>query len=239
MICVYSRSFAAFILAACLLPAARLKDLAAVEGVRDNMLVGYGLVVGLKGTGDRQQTVFSTQTLANLLDEMGITVSPTAVRVNNIAAVMVTATLPPYADPGARLDVLVNSIGDAQSLQGGTLLLTPLKAATGEVYAAAQGSISIGGFAAGNAQAGVQVNHPTVGRIAGGALVEKASPTAPPSSTSLRLHLRRPDFSTAARVAEALNKKFGPAVALAQNGGLVQVQVPEAFRLKMRALWQN
>jgi flagellar P-ring protein precursor FlgI len=232
MIRVSLRSFAAGFVIVCLLPAARLKDLAAVDGVRDNMLVGYGLVVGLKGTGDRQQTVFSTQTLANLLDKMGITVNPTAIRVNNIASVMVTATLPPYADPGGRLDVLVNSIGDASSLQGGTLLLTPLKAATGEVYAAAQGPISIGGFSAGNAQAGVQLNHPTVGRIASGALVEKASPTAPPSSTSLKLHLRRPDFSTAARVAEALNKKFGPAVAQAQNAGIVQVQVPEAFRSK-------
>ena len=172
MICVHSRLFAACILTVSLLPAARLKDLAAVDGVRDNMLVGYGIVVGLKGTGDRQQTVFSTQTLANLLDKMGITVSPTAIRVNNIAAVMITATLPPYADPGSRLDVLVNSIGDASSLQGGTLLLTPLKAATGEVYAAAQGPISIGGFSAGNAQAGVQLNHPTVGRTEIGALVK-------------------------------------------------------------------
>src|SRR5437867_3794597 len=122
------------------LPAARIKELVTVDGVRDNMLVGYGLVIGLKGTGDRQQTVFSTQTLANVLQRMGVSVSPTALRVNNIAAVMVTATLPPYAEPGTRLDVTVSSIGDAGSLQGGTLLLTSLKASTGVVYAVAQGS---------------------------------------------------------------------------------------------------
>jgi flagellar P-ring protein precursor FlgI len=225
-------SFAAIFLVAGLLDGARVKDLAQVEGVRDNLLVGYGLVVGLKGTGDRQQTVFSTQTLANLLERMGVSVSPTALRVNNIAAVMVTATLPPYAEPGGRLDVVVNSVGDAQSLQGGTLVLTPLKAATGDTYAAAQGPISIGGFSAGNAQAGVQLNHPTVGRIAGGALVERAAPTEPPSSAGLRLQLRRPDFSTAARLAEALNKKFNEPLAQAQNAGFVRVAVPESFRAK-------
>lgn len=226
------RTLAWLLMAGQCLNAARVKDLAQVEGVRDNLLVGYGLVVGLKGTGDRQQTVFSTQTLSNLLERMGVSVSPTALRVNNIAAVMVTATLPPYAEPGARLDVLVNSIGDAQSLQGGTLLMTPLKASTGDVYAAAQGPLSIGGFAAGNGQSSVQVNHPTVGRVAGGALVERSAPTEPPSSAGLRLQLRRPDFSTAARLAEALNKKFGTPLAQAQNAAVVRVVVPESFRAK-------
>ena len=135
----WARFLALSLLAAQAATPTRLKDLATIEGVRDNMLVGYGLVVGLKGTGDRQQTVFSTQTLANVLERMGVTVSPTALRVNNIAAVMVTATLAPYAAPGTRLDVTVSSIGDASSLQGGTLLLTSLKASNGVVFAAAQG----------------------------------------------------------------------------------------------------
>ena len=212
--------------------ATRLKDLASIQGVRDNLLVGYGLVVGLKGTGDRQQTVFATQTLSNLLEKMGVNVSPTALRVNNIAGVMVTATLPPYAEPGSRLDILVNSIGDAASIQGGTLLLTPLKASTGEVYAAAQGPISIGGFAAGGAGASVQVNHPTVGRITGGALVERAAPTTPPGPSVIKLLLRRPDFVTAARVVEAVNNKFQSPVARAENAAAVRIDLPATFREK-------
>jgi flagellar P-ring protein precursor FlgI len=214
------------------LPAARLKDLTTIEGVRDNLLVGYGLVVGLKGTGDRQQTLFSIQTLANVVERMGVTVPPLGFRVNNIASVMITATLPPYAEPGTRLDVVVSSIGDASSLQGGTLLLAPLRASDGIVYAAAQGPLSIGGFAAGSAGASVQVNHPTVGRIAGGALVERVAPTQPPSTTSLRLQLRRPDFSTAARIVEVLNKKFEHTLAHAENAGAVRVALPDDFRAR-------
>ncbi len=209
--------------------ATRLKELATIEGVRDNLLVGYGLVVGLKGTGDRQQTVFSTQTLANLLEKMGVSVPPTALRVNNVASAMVTATLPPYALPGSRLDVTVSSIGDAASIQGGTLLLTSLKAATGDVFAAAQGPVSIGGFAAGGPGGSVQVNHPTVGRIPGGALVERPAPTEPPG-TALRLQLRRPDFLTAARVAEALNKTFQGPVARAENSAAIWVELPPDYR---------
>jgi flagellar P-ring protein precursor FlgI len=213
-------------------PAARIKELATIEGVRDNLLAGYGLVMGLRGTGDRQQTIFSTQTLANVLRSMGVTVPPATLRVNNVAAVLVTATLPPYAVPGSRIDVVVNSIGDASSLQGGTLLLMPLKASTGEVYAVAQGPVSTGGYAAGRAGADVQVNHPTVGRIPNGALVERPAPTAPPPPEGLTLLLRQPDFTTAARVAEALNRKFEAEVARAENAGLVRVGFPEAFRGK-------
>jgi len=213
------------------LPAARIKDLATIEGVRDNLLVGYGLVIGLKGTGDRQQTVFSTQTLANILEKMGVSVSPTALRVNNVAAVLATATLPPFAGPGSRFDVTINSIGDASSLQGGTLLLTPLKAANGAVYAAAQGPLSTGGFAAGGAGASIQVNHPTVGRIVGGALVERPAPTEPLGS-SFRLNLRRPDFATAARLAETLNKKFQAPIARAENAVAVRVEPPPEFQQK-------
>jgi len=208
----------------------RVKDLVVIEGVRDNQLVGYGLVVGLKGTGDRQQTVFTNQTLANVLERMGVSVPPTAFRVNNVAGVMVTATLPAYFEPGSRLDVVVSSIGDASSLQGGTLLLTPLKAATGVVYAAAQGPLSIGGFAASGAGASVQVNHPTVGRMTGGALVERAAPTAPPGADGLKLLLRRPDFSTAAQLAEALNRKFEAPVARAESAAAVRVAVPDQYR---------
>src|ERR1700761_5597723 len=140
----------------------RLKDLASIEGVRDNQLLGYGLVVGLAGTGDKQQTIFSAQSLTNLLQRMGVTVSPTAITVKNTAAVLVTATLPPFAQPGMKIDVTVSSIGAAPNLQGGLLIMTPLKAGDGQVYAVAQGALLTGGFAAGGAGTTKVVNHPTV-----------------------------------------------------------------------------
>src|SRR3954447_21914066 len=170
------------ILLATPLPAARLKDLVSIEGVRENQLIGYGLVVGLAGTGDRRQTVFSAQSLTNLLQRMGVSVSPSAIQVSNTAAVMLTATLPPYAQPGGRVDVTAAAIGDAKNLQGGLLFLSPLKGADGQVYAAAQGSVVTGGFVAGGAGARQTVNHPTAGRIPGGALIEKGSPSLVPSS---------------------------------------------------------
>src|SRR5512136_1336137 len=145
--------------------ASRIKDIAAFEGVRDNQLVGYGLVVGLNGTGDRNQTFFSTQTLANMLERSGITISPEQVRVKNIAAVMVTATLPPFIRQGSRVDVTVSSIGDAQNIQGGVLIMTPLRSATSQVYVTAQGQVTLGGFSAGGNSNRIQTNHPTVGRI--------------------------------------------------------------------------
>ena len=210
--------------------AARLKDLVTIEGVRDNMLIGYGIVVGLNGTGDRQQTVFSTQSLSNLLQKMGVNVPPTALRVNNVAAVMVTASLPAFATPGAKIDVTVSSIGDAATLQGGTLLMTSLKAANGEVYAVAQGSLSIGGFSAGGGGNSVQVNHPTVGRIPDGGRVEKAAPTVDPNPAGFRLQLRRPDFVTASRLTETLNKEFPTVVARAENAASVMVTMPPDYR---------
>jgi flagellar P-ring protein precursor FlgI len=209
---------------------ARLKDLATIEGVRDNMLIGYGLVVGLNGTGDRQQTVFSTQSLANLLQKMGVNVSPTALRVNNVAAVMTTANLPPFAQPGTRLDILVSSIGDASNLQGGTLLLTSLKAASGDVYAVAQGPLSIGGFSAGGGGTGVQVNHPTVGRIPDGGLVERAAPSVGPDPEGFRLQLRRPDFTTSSRITEMLNDTFPDGEARAENAAAVLVRMPAVYK---------
>lgn len=210
--------------------AVRLKDLVTIEGVRENMLLGYGLVVGLNGTGDRQQTVFSTQSLSNLLQKMGVNVSPRSLRVNNVAAVMVTATLPPFARPGIKLDVTVSSIGDAANLQGGVLLLTSLRAANGEVYAVAQGAISIGGFSAGRGGSGVQVNHPTVGRVPQGAIVEKPAPSVAPGPDGFRLQLRRADFATSSRISTMLNDTFPGGEARSENSAIIAVRMPPAFR---------
>ena len=200
-------------------PANRLKELVTVEGVRDNQLIGYGLVVGLAGTGDRRQTVFSVQSLTNMLERMGVTVPPTAIQVSNTAAVMVTATLPSFAQPGSRMDVTTAALGDAKNLQGGLLLLTPLKAADGQVYAVAQGSVITGGFVAGGGGNSQTVNHPTAGRIPEGAIVERAAP-AMKWSGEVRLQLKRSDFTTAARIAAVINKSLGTdqqGIATAEN----------------------
>jgi len=212
-------------------PAARLKDLVAVEGVRENQLVGYGVVVGLAGTGDRQQTIFSNQSLANILERMGIVVSPTAIRVKNTAAVMVTATLPAFAQPGMQIDTTSAAIGDAANLQGGILVLTSLRGADGQVYAVAQGPVITGGFSAGRGGTTQSVNHPTVGRSPSGAIVERPSPSVSPKSV-VRLQLRQSDFTTAARIIEAVNKKFaigGVASARAENPGLVSIAIPPSY----------
>jgi flagellar P-ring protein precursor FlgI len=211
--------------------ATRLKDLAGIEGVRDNPLIGYGLVVGLAGKGDTQQTVFSPQSLANMLERMGVSVPGATIRVKDTAAVMITATLPPFAQPGVHLDVTAAAIGDATNLQGGILLLTPLKAADGQVYAVAQGAVVTGGFSAGHAGSSQTVNHPTVGRVPSGGIVERPPP-APPFKGVLHLQLRYADFTTAARIAAALNAKYGAAGTLparAENSALVSVQVPSSY----------
>lgn len=208
----------------------RLKDLTTIEGVRENPLIGYGLVVGLNGTGDRQQTVFSTQSLSNLLRQMGVNVAPNGLRVNNVAAVMATASLPAFATPGQKIDVTVSSIGDAASLRGGTLVLTSLKAASGDTYATAQGPLSIGGFSAGGAGANVQVNHPTVGRIPEGGLVEVAAPSVAPDPDGFRLQLRRPDFITASRAAEALRAAFPGVEVRAESSAALRVRMPDEYR---------
>jgi flagellar P-ring protein FlgI len=168
----------------------RLKELV-LEGVRDNQLLGYGLVVGLVGTSDRRQTIFSAQSLANLLERMGLTVDPTTIQVRNTAAVMVTATLPPFAQPGSRIDVTIAAMGDAPSLQGGILLMTGLKGADGQVYAVAQGPTVLGGFTAGQGANAAAVNHPTVSRIPDGAIVERVAPSAKLGS-QIHLHWRTP-----------------------------------------------
>src|SRR5689334_2447996 len=178
----------------------RLKELVTFEGMRDNQLIGYGIVVGLAGTGDRRQTVFSAQSLSNMLERMGISVPATSLRVSNMAAVIVTATLPPFAQAGARIDVTAASAGDASNLQGGLLLLTPLKGPDGQVYAVAQGAVVTGGFSAGRGASSQTVNHPTVGRIAEGALIERPSPSAGLTAV-LKLQLHHADFTTAARIA--------------------------------------
>lgn len=212
--------------------AARIKDLASIEGVRENQLIGYGLVVGLAGTGDRRQTVFSAQSLTNLLERMGVSVPPSAIRVNNVAAVMVTATLPPFAQPGTKLDVTAAAIGDASNLQGGLLLLTSLRGADGQVYAVAQGPVVTGGFVAGRGGTSQTVNHPTVGRVPNGALVERAAPSVI-STGQVRLQLRKPDFTTSTRIADALNRKFASLPrppALAENSAVIRVEIPPDWR---------
>lgn len=206
---------------------ARIKDIAEVQGVRGNQLVGYGLVVGLDGTGDGTSVVFTPQTVANMLKRFGITVAPGTLSLKNVAAVMVTANLPAFVKNGNAIDVTVSSMGDAKSLQGGTLLQTPLQAANGQVYAVAQGSVSVGGFLAGGGGGGsVSKNHVTAGRIPGGALVEQDVPTTfAGSSTSLQITLNDPDFTTAARVARAINHAppDGATSARALDGATVQV----------------
>ncbi len=220
----------ALLFTACLLSgeSSRLKDLVSLEGVRDNQLMGYGLVVGLAGTGDKQLTLFSTQSLTNLLKRMGVTVDPTQMQVRNMAAVMVSANLPPFAQPGTKIDVTAAAIGDAKSLQGGILLMTPLKAADGQVYAVAQGPVLTGGFIAGRGGNTQTLNHPTVGRTPDGAIVEKAPPSITPTA-HIRLQLHQADFTTASRVQEALNKHFESGVAHAESPGVVVVDIPTAY----------
>ncbi len=206
--------------------ASRIKDIASFEGVRDNQLVGYGLVVGLNGTGDRNQTFFSTQTLANMLERSGVTVSPEQVRVKNIAAVIVTATLPPFVRQGSRIDATVSSIGDAQSIQGGVLIMTTLRSADSTVYATAQGPVAIAGFSAGGATSRVQTNHPTVGRVPNGALVEKEVPVDLANKTRLNLVLFANDFTTAARAVRSINAIVGSDVAAAVDGRTIAIAIP-------------
>lgn len=208
----------------------RVKDLAAVGGARDNQLVGYGLVAGIAGDGDKNP-IYTVQSIANMLQRFGINVPAQTLQSKNVAAVMVTANIPAFIKSGARLDVTVASIGDAKTLQGGLLLQTPLLGADGRTYAVAQGALSIGGFSAGTSGPGgatVQKNHPTVGMIVGGALVENEIPANVVSGGYVDLMLREPDFTSAARMAEAINGKFS-ASAQALDSTTVRVRVPEGL----------
>jgi flagellar P-ring protein precursor FlgI len=232
------RSFLAVLLfldlAGALPAATRLKDLVSIEGVRDNQLVGYGVVVGLNKTGDKQQTIFSTQSLANMLQKMGVAVDGTTIKVANTAGVMVTAILPPFAQPGTKIDVTAAAVGDATNLQGGLLLMTSLRGTNGQVYAIAQGPVVTGGFVAGRGGNNQTVNHPTVGRVPNGASVERAAPSVEPTA-HVRLQLRDEDFATASRIAEVINKQFGAdkPVAQAENSALVDVDTPPGWRPRM------
>lgn len=206
---------------------ARIKDVAVIAGARDNQLVGYGLVTGIAGDGDKNP-VYTLQTIANLLQRHGITVPAAALASKNVAAVMITADIPAFKKPGSRIDITISSMGDAKTLQGGVLLQTPLIGADGKVYAVAQGPMSIGGFVGGTDGAGgasVQKNHPTTGQIIGGALVEREIPTEIVHENSLDLLLREPDFTSASRLAAKVNESF-PSSATALDSTTVRVQVP-------------
>lgn len=205
----------------------RVKDLTMVAGARDNQLVGYGLVVGLNGDGDKDP-VYTVQSIASMLQRFGVNVPPATLTAKNIAAVIVSADIPAFAKPGGRLDVTVSSLGDAKSLSGGVLLQTPMLGADGKVYAVAQGSLLVGGFAAGDGGANVQKNHPTVGQIVNGALVEREIPATIVRNNFVELLLREPDFTSASRVAAAINEKFTDS-AEAVDSTAVRVRLPEGL----------
>jgi flagellar P-ring protein precursor FlgI len=209
--------------------AIRIKDLASFEGVRENQLVGYGLVVGLNGTGDSDQARFQTQSVVNLLERMGITTSINDIKIKNVAAVMVTATLPPFAKQGNRLDVLVSSLGDAKSIAGGTLIMAPLKGADNQVYAVAQGSVLTNSFAFGGQGATAQKNHPTAGRVPNGALVERELPNTLAGKSVLNLNLNNSDFTTASRIVKVVNDKFKGPVAVSSDPGSVTLTIPPDY----------
>ena len=210
--------------------AARLKDMASVKGVRSNQIIGYGLVVGLRGTGDKAGARFTTQSLRSLLAKMGIALDPNAIRVANVAAVMVTADLPPFARSGAEIDAVVSSIGDAQSLEGGMLLMTPLLGNDGEIYAIAQGAVAVGGFSVEGGGASVSQNHPTVGTLVGGAIVEREVAYSLVGRDQFEISLHNPDFTTAQRTASRINEAFKAPVASARDSGTLDLTIPEAFR---------
>lgn len=205
-----------------------IRDITSVEGVRDNMLVGYGLVVGLNRTGDTQQTYFTVQTLANAMQKMGVLISPTQVEVKNVAAVFITSSLPAFARPGSRLDVTVSSVGDAKSLVGGVLLMSSLHGPDGQVYAEAQGPLIMGGYTAGNGLNGKEVNSVTVGSIPNGGIVERDTSVDLHDFKTVSLLLRNPDFTTAKQIADTVNQEFQKTVAAAIDSARVDVNVADA-----------
>jgi flagellar P-ring protein precursor FlgI len=229
----FNNLWRALVCAACLaaLPAShaeRLKDLASIQGVRQNQLLGYGLVVGLDGSGDQTtQTPFTVQSVVSMLQSMGVNLPPGAsLQLKNVAAVMVTASLPAFAQPGQTLDVTVSSMGNAKSLRGGTLLMTPLKGADGQIYGMAQGSVLVGGAGASANGSKAQVNHLSVGRISAGATVERSVPGRLGAADAIFLELNESDFATASRVVDAVNQRFGAATAAAQDGRVIRVRAP-------------
>ena len=227
MLCMKLCLLASFVIA---LPsrAERLKDLASIQGVRDNPLIGYGLMVGLDGSGDQtMQTPFTTQSLNNMLGQLGITVpAGTNMQLKNVAAVMVTATLPPFARPGQNIDITVSSLGNAKSLRGGTLLMTPLKGADGQVYALAQGNMVVGGAGASANGSKVQINQLSSGRIPAGAIVERGVDSPLGGDGTLTLELNTSDFGTAQMAMDAINRAFGPGTATALDARVIRVTAP-------------
>jgi len=210
--------------------ATRIKDLADIKGVRENQLVGYGLVVGLYGAGDGKDSKFTFQSMASMLERMGVTVNAKDIeKAKNVAAVMVTADLPAFANVGSRIDVTVSSLGDAESLTAGTLLVTPLKAANGKIYAVAQGPINTDAFSVSGKAASVGKNFPTVARIVGGAIVENEIPYDFVNKGTFALTLPRPDFTNAARVAKVINSAFKGSVARTLDAGTIEVEVPKEY----------
>jgi len=216
------------LLAAMPVSAERIKDLASLSGVRNNQLVGYGLVVGLDGSGDQTtQTPFTVQSVINMLGNMGVTLPPGQnLQLKNVAAVMVTASLPPFARPGQAMDVTVSSMGNAKSLRGGTLVMTPLKGANGQIYGMAQGNVVVGGAGASAGGSSVTINHLSVGRIAGGATVERAVPTAVGEGDFINLETHTTDFGTTQRMVDAINASAGPGTAVAVDARRIQVRAP-------------
>jgi flagellar P-ring protein FlgI len=202
-----------------------VRDISTIEGIRENPLIGYSVVVGLKRTGDSQQTQFTTQTLANVLQRLGVQIPAAVIQVRNVAAVMVTASLPEFAGPGTTMDVTVSSLGDAKSLEGGVLLLTSLHASDGRVYAEAQGPLTLGGYTVGGAGNSKEVNHVTVGRVPGGGIVERDTSVDLKHLKVLSLSLREPDFTAARDVANAINHEFGKELATALDSRHVDVNI--------------
>ena len=219
---------AALVCSAPLAQAERLKDMTSIAGVRQNQLSGYGLVVGLDGTGDQtSQTPFTVQSIIAMLQQKGVNLPPTGqLQLKNVAAVMVTTSLPAFAQPGQTIDITVSSIGNAKSLRGGTLLMTPLHGADGQVYAMAQGNVLVGGVGASAGGAQTQINHLSVGKISAGATVEKAVASNLGENNQIRLELNSTDFATASRVVEAVNNQFGAGTATALDGRVIRVRTP-------------
>lgn len=214
--------------------ASRIKDIADFEGVRDNQLIGYGLVVGLNGTGDNIKSVdFTKESLISMLDGMGINARDGQLKAKNVAAVMVTANLPAFARQGSRIDVIVSAMGDAKNLQGGTLLVTPLMGANGEVYALAQGQVAVGAVSARGSSQSLVKGVPTAGRIANGAIIENEIPFALDSLDTIQIALRNPDFTTARRVADAINAHLGTNLARSIDPATINLQIPEEYKTKV------
>jgi flagellar P-ring protein precursor FlgI len=215
---------------------ARLKDVVSLQGPVSTPAVGYGLVVGLNKTGDRRQTIFSAQSLASMLERFGVAVSPSEIKIENVAAVIVTAEVGPYAQPGSRIDILASSIGDARSLQGGTLLATPLRGPDGSVIALAQGPLSLGGFGGGGEGNSVTVNHLTVGRVPRGGTVQVNRVVSLTNLDTVDLALHEPDFASASRVALAINTELGADAAHAVDAGSVRLRVPTVYKSSLAEL---